>query len=112
MSEYNFGILYIEGKQNVVVDSLSIKKGIFSLIPLKYDFKEILLGQIVKYSWYIKVLLTLQTVKKVDLNLKGMIWKQMGYCDIKGECISMRKEILEKLYLRNPRDKSIVCIPK
>ena len=35
-----------------------------------------------------------------NLNLKGMSWKQMGCCDIKGECMSLRREILEKLYFK------------
>ena len=40
MSEYDFGISYIKGKENVVVDALSIKPRIFSLIPLKVYLKE------------------------------------------------------------------------
>jgi hypothetical protein len=35
MSEYDFGILYIKGKENVVVDALSKRPRVFSLIPLK-----------------------------------------------------------------------------
>ena len=31
----------------------------------------------------------------------------MAYCDIKGECISPRKVMLEKLYSRNPTYQSI-----
>ena len=47
MSEYNFWISYIKGKENVVVDALSIKPRIFSLIPLKVDLRERVLGKLV-----------------------------------------------------------------
>ena len=55
MSEYDFGIPYIKGKENVVADSLSRKPRIFSLIPLKVDLRERVLGQLVGDSWYLKV---------------------------------------------------------
>ena len=48
MSEYNFGISYIKGKENVVDDSLSIKPSIFSLIPLKVNLRERILGQLLE----------------------------------------------------------------
>ena len=44
MSEYNFGISYIKGKDNVVVDALSRKPRLFTLIPLKVDLRERVLG--------------------------------------------------------------------
>ena len=40
MSEYDFGILYIKGKDNVVSNALKRKPRIFSLIPLKVYLKE------------------------------------------------------------------------
>ena len=60
MSEYDFGILYIKGKENVVVDSLRRKPRILSLVPLKVDLKERVLGKLVGESWYLKVVLELQ----------------------------------------------------
>jgi hypothetical protein len=36
MSEYDFGISYIKGKENVVVDALSRRPCVFSLVPLKF----------------------------------------------------------------------------
>ena len=60
MSEYDFGISYIKGKENVVADALSNKLRIFSLIPLKVDLKERVLGKLVRDSWYLKVMSTLQ----------------------------------------------------
>jgi hypothetical protein len=39
MSEYDFGISYIKGKENVVVDALSRRPCIFSLVPLKVNLR-------------------------------------------------------------------------
>ena len=44
MSEYDFVISHIKGKENVVVDSLSRRLRLFSLVPLKVDLKERVLG--------------------------------------------------------------------
>ena len=40
MSEYDFEISYIKEKGNVLIDSISRKPRIFSLIPLKVYLKE------------------------------------------------------------------------
>jgi hypothetical protein len=40
MSEYNFGISYIKGKENVVANALSKTMWIFSLVPLKVNLRE------------------------------------------------------------------------
>ena len=44
MHEYDFGISCIKGKENVVEDTLSSRARIFSLIPLKVDLKDKVLG--------------------------------------------------------------------
>jgi hypothetical protein len=44
MSEYDFGILYIKGKENVVIDALSRRPHIFSLVPLKVNLRELSIG--------------------------------------------------------------------
>ena len=66
MSEYDFGISYIKGKENVVADALSQRPSIFSLIPLRVDLKEKVLRQLLGYGWYIKVTSDIQSGKKCD----------------------------------------------
>jgi hypothetical protein len=52
MSEYDFGISYIKGKENVVVDALSRRPRILSLVTLKVNLKEHVLTQILGDNWY------------------------------------------------------------
>jgi hypothetical protein len=59
MSEYDFGISYIKGKDNVVVDALSWRPRVFSLVPLKVNLRERVLGKILTDSCYLKVTSTL-----------------------------------------------------
>jgi hypothetical protein len=59
MSEYDFGISYIKVKENVVVDALSRRPCVFSLVPLKVKLRECVLGKILGDSWYLKVTSTL-----------------------------------------------------
>ena len=46
MSEYDFGISYIKGKENVVEDALSRRPRVFSLVPLKINLRERVLTQL------------------------------------------------------------------
>jgi hypothetical protein len=61
MREYDFGILYIKGKENVVGDSLRRRPRIFSLVPLKVNLREHVLTQLQGDSWYLKVTSHLQS---------------------------------------------------
>jgi hypothetical protein len=51
MSEYDFGILYIKRKENVVTNVLRRRPHIFSLVPLKVNLRERVLGKILGDSW-------------------------------------------------------------
>jgi hypothetical protein len=66
MSEYDFGTLYIKGKDNVVMDALSGRPRVFSLVPLKFNLRECVLGKILGDIWYLKVTSTLQSGRKLD----------------------------------------------
>jgi hypothetical protein len=55
MSEYDFGISYIKGKENVVTDALSRRPCVFSLVPLIVNLREHVLTQLQGDSWYLKV---------------------------------------------------------
>jgi hypothetical protein len=45
MSEYDFGISYIKGKENVA-EALSRRPRVFSLVPLKVNLRERVLMQL------------------------------------------------------------------
>jgi hypothetical protein len=55
MSEYDFGISYIKGKENVITDASSRRPRVFSLVPLKVNLRERVLMQLQGDSWYLKV---------------------------------------------------------
>jgi uncharacterized protein YaiI (UPF0178 family) len=60
MSEYDFGISYIKGKENLVADALSRRPRIFSLVTLKVSLREHVLTQLLGNNWYLKVTSNLQ----------------------------------------------------
>jgi hypothetical protein len=66
LSEYNFGISYIKGKENVVADALSRRPRVFSLVPLKVNLREHVLMQLQRDSWYLKVTSNLQSGRKLN----------------------------------------------
>jgi hypothetical protein len=55
MSEYNFGISYIKGKENVVAYALSRRPCVFSWVPLKVNLREHVLMQLQGDILYLKV---------------------------------------------------------
>jgi hypothetical protein len=71
MSEYDFGISYIKGKENVVVDSLSIIPHIFSLVPSKVYLREQVLGKLLRDSCCLNVTLCLQSGRKLESKFEG-----------------------------------------
>eukprot|EP00253_Pinus_taeda_P002337 PITA_02337 len=68
LSEYDFGISYIKGKENVMADALSRRPRIFSLIPIKVDLRQRVLDQLIKDSWYLKVRASLEASKGRSLS--------------------------------------------
>jgi hypothetical protein len=71
MSEYDFGISYIKGKDNVVADALSRRPCVFSLVPLKVNMREHVLAQLHGDSWYLKVTSNLQSGRQLDPKYEG-----------------------------------------
>ena len=71
MSEYEFGISYIKGKENVVADALSRRPHVFSLVPLKVNLREHVLMQLQGDSWYLKVTSNLRRGRQLDPKYEG-----------------------------------------
>ena len=71
MSEYYFGILYIKGKESIVVDALIKKPTIFSHILLKVYLRERVVAKLVGDTWYRKLSLTLKNGRKVEPKFGG-----------------------------------------
>jgi hypothetical protein len=59
MSEYYFVISYIKVKENMVANALSRRPRVFSLVLLKVNLREHVLGKLLGYRWYLKVTSTL-----------------------------------------------------
>ena len=81
-SEYDFGISYIKGKENVVTDALSRRPRIFSLVTLKVNLREHVLTQLPGDSWYLKVTSNLQRGRQLDPKYEGYsleIDRLLGY---------------------------------
>jgi hypothetical protein len=55
----------------VVVDSLSRRPCVFSLVPLKFNLRERVLMQLLGDSWYLKVTSNLQSGMQLDLKYEG-----------------------------------------
>ena len=71
MSEYNFCISYIKGKENVVANALSRRPRIFSLVTLKVNLRGHVLTQLLEDSWYLKVTSNLQRGRQLDPKYEG-----------------------------------------
>lgn len=71
LSEYDFRISHIKGKENVVADALSRRLREFSLIPIKVDLRQRVLEYLIKDSWYLKVKFSLDGKKPKESKLEG-----------------------------------------
>eukprot|EP00253_Pinus_taeda_P020588 PITA_20588 len=107
LSEYDFGISYIKGKENVVADALSRRPRIFSLIPIKVDLRQRVLDHLIKNSWYLKVRASLEASKGRSLSPNGPLTTH----DIpmsKWETISM--DFITGLPLTSQRHNAILLV--
>ena len=84
MSDYDFGISYIKGNENVVTDALSRRLRVFSLVPLKVNLREHVCGQLLGDSWYLKVTSTLHSGRKLDPKYEGYILEADGLLRYQG----------------------------
>jgi hypothetical protein len=88
MIKYDFQILYIKRKENVVVDALRRRPRVFSLVPLKFNLMEHVLGKLLGDSWYLKVTSTFQSGRKVDQKYEGYRLEANGLLSYQGRmCI-------------------------
>jgi hypothetical protein len=71
MSEYDFGISYNKGKEDVVIDALSRRPRVFSLVPLKVNLRECVLVQLQGDSRYLEVTSNLHSGRKLDPKYEG-----------------------------------------
>jgi hypothetical protein len=83
-SEYDFGISYIKGKENVVVDALSRRPRVFSLVPLKFNLRERVLTELLGDSWYLKVTSNLQSGRQLDPKYDGYSLEADGLLRYRG----------------------------
>jgi hypothetical protein len=84
VSEYDFGISYIKGKENVVVDALSRRPRVFSLVPLKVNLGERVLGQLLGDNWYLKGTSTLKSGRQLDPKYEGYSLEEDGLLRYQG----------------------------
>ena len=100
MSDYEFGISYIKGKENVVADALIRRPRIFSLIPLRVDLKEKVLKQLLGDGWYIKVTLDIQSGKKCESKYHGYYIEEDGLLWYQGRMYIPKEGGLRETILR------------
>jgi hypothetical protein len=98
MSEYDFGISYIKGKENVVVDALSRIPCVFSLVPLKVNLRERVLTQLHGDSWYLKVTSNLLRGRRLDLKYEGYSLEADRLLRYREGCTSLKMGIFKASY--------------
>lgn len=84
MSEYDFEISYIKGKENVVVDALSRRPQNFSLVALKVNLRERILERLFEDSWYLKFISAIQNGKQIEPKFEGYVLEPDGLLRFQG----------------------------
>ena len=116
MSEYDFEISYIKGKENVVVDALSRRPRTFSLLALKVNLREQILEKLFEDSWYLKVISVIQNGKQIEPKFEGYVLEPDGLLRFQGRMYvpkegGIRETILGEshraLYCAHPRVKKM-----
>jgi hypothetical protein len=100
MSEYDFGISYIKGKENVVTDALSRRPCIFSLVTLKVSLREQVLTQLLGDSWYLKVTSNLQNGRQLDPKYEGYNLETDGLLRYRGRMYIPENEDIRSIILK------------
>ena len=100
MSEYNFGIPYIKGKENVVIDALSRRPCIFSLVTLKFNLREHVLAQLQRDSWYLKVTSNLQRRRQLDPKYEGYSLETDGLLRYQGRMYILENGDIQSIILK------------
>jgi len=116
MSEYDFEISYIKGKENVVADALSKRPRTFSLVALKVNLGEHVLEKLFKDTWYLKVISAIQNGKQIESKFEVYFLKPYGLLIFQGRMYIPKeggiiRTILEEshrpLYYAHPRVKKM-----
>jgi hypothetical protein len=68
----------------VVMDDLSSRPCVFSLVPLKVNLRERVLTQLLGDSWYLKVTSKLQSGRQLDPNYEGYSLEEDGLLRYRG----------------------------
>jgi hypothetical protein len=100
MSEYDFGILYIKGKENVVADALSRRPRIFSLVTLKVNLREHVLTQLQQDNWYLKVTSNLQSGRQLDPKYEGYSLETDGMLRYRGRMYIPKNGDIRRIILK------------
>lgn len=116
LSEYDFEISYIKGKENVVADALSRRPRIFSLVLIKVDLRQRVVEHLIRDNWYLKVRSNLDSKKPKELKFERyeleddrilQFHERMYIPDNKDLRDTILKEAHRAVYCAHPRVKKM-----
>jgi hypothetical protein len=108
MSEYDFGISYIKGKENLVMDALSRRPRVFSLVPLKVNLRERVLTQLLGDRWYLKVTSNLKNGRQLDPKYEGYSMEEDGLLRYRGRMYIPKSGDIRSIILKESH-KALYC---